>query len=162
APGLVLQGGHIEAAAPIGVLGGLKITTAEFEAMSSSTIALPFGSALVFAGPSNPLYTVHGTIEMGGASIITDAKLRLDGGTLFPRASFPAADVIAGDLAVLNNGTINIGLPPEIDPTLGPGGLVMATGSLTVGALTPELPATGGTVNIYGGRLLTFPAAAAA
>jgi hypothetical protein len=152
-PGLILSSNAIDCVSDFtlgtaaGASGALSIV-GSISALSYSDFTLYTGSYLGFsAGTSGSTFQVQGNITMYDAVIsTTGAPLKLDGGDLYSLAGVNNVDVIAGDVTVLNGGTINVGSAAGAVSTL-----AMTTGSLTV--------STSGTVNLYAGTVLTFPAA---
>jgi hypothetical protein len=151
-PGLILSSNAIDCVSDItlgtalGAAGALEIE-GSISALSYTDFTLYAGSDLVFDGTiTGSTFQVQGTIFMYDAAITTDTALKLDGGTLHSRAGLGNVDEIAGDVTLLNGGTINVGTAAGVVSTLS-----MTTGSLTANSAT--------TINLHTGSLLTFPAA---
>lgn len=94
--------------------------------------------------------TIQGTINLDG-TITTDTQLDISAGTLNSLSLTSGGDVIDGGVSVLNGGSVNIG-----DPIVSAPATLNLTGSLTVGARSPDLSTSTGTVNLFAGSVLNF------
>jgi hypothetical protein len=138
---LTISGSIIEeSGASIGVFGGSVLT---FTTGGSTGAHADLKGALNLstAGPG------------GGATVANAAEELWIGGTLTSLGADFGGNTITGDVTVVG-GTMNVGTTTMAST------LNLTGGSLTIGALSPSMAGGSGTLNVYAGSTLAFPAAA--
>jgi fibronectin-binding autotransporter adhesin len=146
--------------------GTFSMTSCSSHQYPSSTITVNASSILSYHGilnATNTSWDMEGTLTMvGGGSgaattIITDEGL-MDAGTMNVLGTgnvISGIDGVGGNLCVVN-GVFNVGLPPDPETeSPNPGDFEVTDGSLTIGALSADLPGGAGTVNLQPDSELT-------